>query len=59
MFQTGMSVYAGLQVGIGTIGMLAGANNGGWSDVGKAAKMLLGNFYLDENIFYFVTLNYK
>ena len=51
MFQTGMSVYAGLQVGIGTIGMLAGANNGGWSGVGKAAKMLLGNFYLDENSF--------
>ena len=46
--QTAMTVYAFGQVGIGTMGMIGGAINDGWSGMGRAGKLFLGNFYLNE-----------
>ena len=47
--QTGMTIYAGTQVVAGVAGMVGGAINDGLSGLGRAGKIFLGNFYLDEN----------
>jgi hypothetical protein len=47
--QTGMTYYAYAQVAVGGIGMLYGAASDGWWGLGRATKIFLGNFYLDEN----------
>lgn len=44
-----MTWYTYGQVGLGVLGMITGAFNGGWKGVGRGAKLFLGNFYLNEN----------
>jgi len=44
-----MSYYGYTQVGMGLIGTVSGIANGGMKGVENGAKLLLGNFYLDEN----------
>ena len=44
-----MTAYGIAQIGIGAVGMIGGAINDGWDGMGRAGKLFLGNFNLDEN----------
>ena len=47
--QAGMTYYAYGQTAVGILGMVGGAINDGGDGLGRAGKLFLGNFYLDEN----------
>ena len=46
--QTTMTVYTYMQGITGAAGMIGGAINDGWDGLGRAGKLFLGNFYLNE-----------
>jgi hypothetical protein len=55
--QTGMEIYASVQVGSAALSTISGLGQGiftgDWGPLGNAGQIFLGNFYLDENRSFF------